>query len=85
VNRTAYTAAPPRLKGLMFDLDGTLLLSDRSLDGYEVLPGAAELLTELARSGTFRPVCGAPSTCCDASAISLKACLHCRPIFGTAQ
>src|SRR5258708_27476557 len=46
---TAQTAAPPRLKGLMFDLDGTLLLSDRSLDGYEVLPGAAELLTELAR------------------------------------
>jgi 4-nitrophenyl phosphatase len=33
----------------MFDLDGTLLLSDRSLGGYEVLPGAAELLTELAR------------------------------------
>src|SRR5260221_14183213 len=33
----------------MFDLDGTVLLSDRSLDGYEVLPGAAELLTELER------------------------------------
>jgi len=33
----------------MFDLDGTLLLSDRSLGGYEVLPGAAELLTELER------------------------------------
>ena len=33
----------------MFDLDGTLLLSDRSLNGYEILPGAAELLTELAR------------------------------------
>lgn len=33
----------------MFDLDGTLLLSDRSLGDYEVLPGAAELLTELAR------------------------------------
>ena len=33
----------------MFDLDGTLLLSSRSLDGYEILPGAAELLTELAR------------------------------------
>jgi 4-nitrophenyl phosphatase len=57
VNRTAQhtaetpspEAAPPRLKGLMFDLDGTLLLSDRSLGGYEVLPGAAELLTELAR------------------------------------
>ena len=42
-------AAPPRLKGLMLDLDGTLLLSDRSLRGYEILPGAAELLTELVR------------------------------------
>jgi 4-nitrophenyl phosphatase len=37
------------VKGLMFDLDGTLLLSDRSLHGYEILPGAAELLTELVR------------------------------------
>jgi HAD superfamily hydrolase (TIGR01450 family) len=33
----------------MFDLDGTLLLSDRSLGNYEILPGAAELLTELSR------------------------------------
>jgi HAD superfamily hydrolase (TIGR01450 family) len=49
VNKTAPTAAPPRLKGLMFDLDGTLLLSDRSLGGDEILPGAAELLTELVR------------------------------------
>lgn len=49
LNRTAASATPPRLKGLMFDLDGTLLLSDRSLGGYEILPGAAELLAELAR------------------------------------
>ena len=49
MNRTAQTAAPPRLKGLILDLDGTLLLSDRSLGGYEILPGAAELLAELAR------------------------------------
>jgi len=49
VRRTAKTAAPPHLKGLIFDLDGTLLLSDRSLGSYEILPGAAELLTELAR------------------------------------
>jgi len=49
VRRPAQTAALPRLKGLMFDLDGTLLLSDRSLGNYEILPGAAELLTELAR------------------------------------
>ena len=43
-------ATPPRvalsrIRGLMFDLDGTLLLSDRALGGYEVLPGAIELLT----------------------------------------
>lgn len=37
------------LRGFMFDLDGTLLLSDRSLGGYEVLPGAVTLLTELER------------------------------------
>ena len=29
----------------MFDVDGTLLLSDRSLGGYEVLPGAIEALS----------------------------------------
>jgi HAD superfamily hydrolase (TIGR01450 family) len=33
----------------MFDLDGTLLLSDPSLGGYEILPGAVELLSELTR------------------------------------
>lgn len=42
---------PPRdgatLEGFVFDLDGTLLLSDRSLGGYEVLPGAIEVLTVL--------------------------------------
>jgi 4-nitrophenyl phosphatase len=31
----------------MFDVDGTLLLSDRSLGTYEVLPGAIETLTAL--------------------------------------
>ncbi len=31
----------------MFDLDGTLLLSDRGLGGYEVLPGAIEVLSAL--------------------------------------
>ncbi len=38
----------PAIKGFMFDLDGTLLLSDRSLGGYEVLPGAIEVLSDLA-------------------------------------
>jgi 4-nitrophenyl phosphatase len=36
------------IRGFMFDLDGTLLLSDRSLGGYEVLPGAVEVLSHLA-------------------------------------
>jgi 4-nitrophenyl phosphatase len=35
------------IKGFMFDLDGTLLLGDRSLEGYEVLPGAVEVLSAL--------------------------------------
>jgi HAD superfamily hydrolase (TIGR01450 family) len=35
------------IEGFMFDLDGTLLLSDRGLGGYEVLPGAIEVLSAL--------------------------------------
>jgi len=35
------------IKGLMFDVDGTLLLSDRALGTYDVLPGAVEVLTAL--------------------------------------
>ena len=42
---------PPPIKGLMFDVDGTLLLSDRSLGGYEVLPGAIEVLSVLKERG----------------------------------
>ena len=37
----------PAVEGFMFDVDGTLLLSDRSLGSYEVLPGAIEVLTGL--------------------------------------
>ena len=50
---SAVIAAEPPLealqpiKGFMFDLDGTLLLGDRSLGGYEVLPGAVEVLSAL--------------------------------------
>ena len=40
-------ATLPIVKGYMFDLDGTLLLSDHSLGGYEVLPGAIEVLSAL--------------------------------------
>lgn len=39
----AYAA----VEGFMFDVDGTLLLSDRALGTYEVLPGAIEVLTAL--------------------------------------
>jgi 4-nitrophenyl phosphatase len=35
------------IQGFMFDVDGTLLLSDRSLGSYEALPGAIEVLTAL--------------------------------------
>lgn len=37
--------------GIMFDLDGTLILSNRELGGYESLPGAAELLAVLDARG----------------------------------
>jgi len=36
----------------MFDVDGTLLLSDRSLGSYEVLPGAIEVLSTLKARAT---------------------------------
>lgn len=36
----------------MFDVDGTLILSDRALGGYRLLPGAAETLTALKDRGT---------------------------------
>jgi 4-nitrophenyl phosphatase len=42
---------PRRPKGLMFDLDGTLILSDRKLGGYTAIPGAAEALAELDARG----------------------------------
>jgi len=45
---SADFAAP---RGVMFDLDGTLILSDRALGGYQLLPGAVELLSELQRRG----------------------------------
>jgi HAD superfamily hydrolase (TIGR01450 family) len=36
-----------RIDGFMFDVDGTLLLSDRALGSYELLPGAADVLVSL--------------------------------------
>jgi 4-nitrophenyl phosphatase len=46
-----FTEALRPAQGFMFDLDGTLILSDKSLGGYTVLPGAVELLSELEMSG----------------------------------
>ncbi len=42
-----FTEALRPAQGFMFDLDGTLILSDKGLGGYTLLPGAVELLTEL--------------------------------------
>jgi 4-nitrophenyl phosphatase len=39
------------VEGFMFDLDGTLILSDRSLGGYRLLPGAVEVLSALQSRG----------------------------------
>ena len=39
------------VEGFMFDLDGTLILSDRSLGGYRLLPGAVEILRDLQARG----------------------------------
>jgi 4-nitrophenyl phosphatase len=39
------------VEGFMFDLDGTLILSDPSLGGYRLLPGAVEVLRELQGRG----------------------------------
>jgi 4-nitrophenyl phosphatase len=43
----ARARAAERARGVVFDVDGTLLLSDRSLGDYQVLPGAIEVLTRL--------------------------------------
>ncbi len=45
------TDRPGPAEGIMFDLDGTLILSDHKLGQYRLLPGAVELLEELDRRG----------------------------------
>lgn len=42
---------PRTPRGFMFDLDGTLILSNRKLGNYDAIPGAAEALAELDRLG----------------------------------
>ena len=47
-------ALPRKPKGFMFDLDGTLILSNRKLGSYRVIPGAVEVLGELERRGLMQ-------------------------------
>jgi HAD superfamily hydrolase (TIGR01450 family) len=47
-----FTESLRPARGFMFDLDGTLILSDKALGGYQLLPGAVELLTHLQDRGT---------------------------------
>jgi 4-nitrophenyl phosphatase len=49
-NRWRESLGP--VEGFMFDLDGTLILSDRSLGGYRLLPGAVDVLQKLQARGT---------------------------------
>lgn len=42
---------PAPVRGFMFDLDGTLILSNRKLGSYQVLPGAVDLLDRLEGEG----------------------------------
>lgn len=39
------------IEGFMFDLDGTLVLTNSSLSSYQLLPGAVEVLNELKARG----------------------------------
>ncbi|HVR53221.1 MAG TPA: HAD hydrolase-like protein [Pseudorhodoferax sp.] len=39
-------------RGFVFDIDGTLALADRDLNGYQPLPGALQTLALLAQRGT---------------------------------
>jgi 4-nitrophenyl phosphatase len=43
----ARRSAAAGVRGVVFDVDGTLLLSNRALGGYELLPGAVEVLRAL--------------------------------------
>jgi 4-nitrophenyl phosphatase len=49
--KRAPDTEPAVVEGLLFDVDGTLLLSDRTLGGYELLPGAVDVLAHLTERG----------------------------------
>jgi len=50
-SRNGWRGSIGPVEGFMFDLDGTLILGDKSLGGYQVLPGAIEVLSELKARG----------------------------------
>lgn len=49
--RSRRAAADSRIRGYLFDLDGTLVLGDRSGKSYDVLPGAIQTLQQLRDQG----------------------------------
>ena len=46
-----FAARLAAAKGMVFDLDGTLVLGDRNVGGHRVLPGAKEFLVQLREWG----------------------------------
>jgi HAD superfamily hydrolase (TIGR01450 family) len=51
VSRNGKRGSLGPIEGFMFDLDGTLILSDPSLGAYKLLPESVEVLNELQRRG----------------------------------
>lgn len=49
--KPARRAARLRVRGYLFDLDGTLVLGDRTGQSYDVLPGAVDTLQQLRARG----------------------------------
>ena len=49
--RAPRAPAKPAIQGFMFDLDGTLVLGDRTGKSYDVLPGAVDVLNRLSERG----------------------------------
>jgi HAD superfamily hydrolase (TIGR01450 family) len=50
-SRGTWSEALGPIEGFMFDLDGTLVLTNSSLSSYQLLPGAVEVLNELKARG----------------------------------
>src|SRR5215472_3341520 len=50
-SRNGFRGSLGPIEGFMFDLDGTLILSDPALGSYKALPESVEVLKELKRRG----------------------------------